>query len=268
MNEIIKYKNEMNSVSFNGFNSVDQNIFMALCARMKDQNTEEITFDFTTLRKIINYPKKRTDKQFMSDLKHMNREMLKLTCSFRYGQKEMDFVLFPTFERDFDKRTLRVRVNPDFAFLLNDFTNGGYTQMELKRFIAIEGKYAKTMYKYLRQFRATGIWKVGYQEFRDIMCVPTTYKPYNINQKVIKPAIEELSKYFPELKYEPFYLRKQGNPLGGYTFTFVGDKEIPGQTNITDYLDKPKPKKTKNKFKNFEERTYNYDELEEQLFKI
>lgn len=262
MQEIIRYKNEMNTVSFNGFNAVDQNIFMALVARMKDQNTQEITFDFTTLRKIINYPKKRTDGQFVADLRHMNREMLKLTCSFRIGEsKEVDFVLFPTFERDMEQRTLRVRVNPDFAFLLNDFSQGGYTQMELRRFIAIEGKYAKTMYKYLRQFRSTGEWRIGYQDFRDLMCIPQTYKPFNINQKVIKPAVEELQKYFPELKYEPYYLRKQGSPLGGYKFTFLGEKEIPGQLRFDDF-GKTKTTKSKNKFKNFDERTYTEEELD------
>lgn len=267
MNEIVRYKNEMNTVKFNGFNAVDQNIFMALCARMKDRNTDTITFDFTTLRKILDYPKKHSNKEFVEDLERMNKNMLKLTCSFRAGSKRISFVLFPTFTIDTEKGTLTVRVNPDFAFLLNDFTNGGYTQIELKRFIGIEGKYAKTMYKYLRQYRSTGVWRVAYQEFRDIMCIPTSYKPFNINQKVIKPAIEELGKYFPELKCEPFYLSKQGAPLGGYEFRFLGDDEIPGQMNFND-IPKPKrkkPKKTKTAFNDFEQREYDFEELERLL---
>lgn len=265
MNEIVKYKNELNTVAFNGFNSVDQNIFMALCARAKDKDEEMITFDFTTLRKLLNYPKQHSNKELVEDLERMNKQMLKLTCSFKSRSKRVSFVLFPTFVIDDEKNTLSVRVNPDFKWLLNDFAGGGYTALELKRFIGIEGKYAKTMYKYLRQYRSTGSWKVSYSDFRDVMCIPASYKPRNINQKVIKPAIEELQKYFPNLKCEPFYLPKHGSPLGGYLFSFTGDDQVPGQMNLSEIAIK-KPKKNKNKFKNFDERTYDYAALEEKLF--
>lgn len=266
MNELIKYKNEMNTLSFSGFSAVDQDLFMALCARMKDKNTQEITFDFATLRKIVDYPAKWSNKQFERDLLSMVKRLNAVNCTYETDEELGAFTLFPIFRIPKNKGVLIVGVAQKFAWLLNDFTQGGYTQLELKRFINLSGKYSKTIYRYLRQYRSTGFWRVGYEDFRSLLGIPASYKPRNINQKVLEPALAELSKYFTDLKCEPFYLPKQGAPLGGYTFTFTGDNDVPGQLSLDEVAATPPKGKPKNKFKNFEERTYDYTAIEEQLY--
>ena len=56
------------------------------------------------------------------------------------------FNLFSRFTIDKDQQTLTVRVNPEFTWLLNEFTDKlkGYTVFELKEFIELQSKYAKT----------------------------------------------------------------------------------------------------------------------------
>lgn len=260
---ILKYRNELNTVSFNGFNAVDQNLFMAICARMKEKGEQKITFKFSEIRKIINYPEKKTDRDLEEDLRHMNRQMLKLTCGFVAEGREIDFVLFPTFERDYNKKTLTIAVNPPFAFLINDFTGGGYTQLELNKLISLKSKYTKTIYRYLRQYRTTGWWQVSIEEFRENLCIPKSYLASNIQKRILDPAIEELKGEFKDLAIEPIYKPLQGAPIAGYKFTWTPKDEIPGQMSLTE-LSHTNHNSSK-KFHNFSERDNDWSAIEKRL---
>ena len=62
------------------------------------------------------------------------------------------------------------------------------------------------------------------------MNLPESYKIGNIDQRVLKPSIKELSKLFPNLKVEKIYsvTAGRGRPsVSGLKFTF--DKVLPKQ---------------------------------------
>ena len=49
LNEIVKYENSLNDVSFRKFNPNELDLFFSICSRLKDNSTEEIEFSFDQL---------------------------------------------------------------------------------------------------------------------------------------------------------------------------------------------------------------------------
>lgn len=269
MNEIVKYDNGMNKLNFTGFSKLDMNMLMALCSKMRDKDVNEITFDFTTLKELMNY--KSTDKaDFIADLKRMNKRLMKVNCEIITQSEIIMFVLFPTFRVNSDAETLTVGVNKDFTFLLNELRE--YTRFDLDEFINLNSKYAKHLYRLLKQFRTQGWYRVKVNEFREKMDCPSSYSNKIFMHDIVNPSVEALKPYFKGLSVEVEKdTRKRGRPIIGYYFTFQKEHipendQIDGQMSITDFPetlpDKPKKKSGSS---GFQSRKYDYDELEKQL---
>lgn len=270
--DLVKYKNDMNTLHFHGFSAVDLDMLMALCSRMKDKDEDVMEFDFVYLKSIMEYKAKDNDR-FINDLDTMNSKLIKVTASFKTDTKKVMFVLFPTFEIDTEKETLKVRVNPDFKYLLNEIT-GQFTLFELQEFVSLSGKYSKNLYRLLKQYRRTGTYRIDAIEFQKRMDIPEELEKKYHMRNCIKPAIEELTRlcYFKDLKVEPIKARKKGAPVTAYEFTFRKSDQIVGQESFYDtdsfnsYTKSAglKPKKG-NRFNQFEQQDYNMAELEEQI---
>lgn len=52
-------------------------------------------------------------------------------------------------------KKLEIEVNPKFEYIVNELTKN-FTGFKLEEFIALSGKYTKTLYRLLKQFRKTG----------------------------------------------------------------------------------------------------------------
>lgn len=275
MNEVVKYDNYMNGLKFTGFTVTDFNFLIALCSRMRDKNTTIVNFSFTELKNITNYKKSNSIKQFVSDLERMNEKLMKVTCKLRTETKIIMFVLFPTFEIDLHNQTLTVCVNERFQFILNELIKN-FTRFDLSEFIKLDSKYSKTLYRLLKQFKSTGRLEMTLDDFRGKMDIPTSYSPKYVMDKVIKPSIKELQKYFTNLQCTVKYAHKKGCPVSGYTFTFKPE-QIPEQKVIPSAAEpkpsnqyqqryqqpKPQYQRKKNQFNEFMEREVTQEELDE-----
>lgn len=265
MNKVVKYNNYLNSLIFSNFTQVDMNFFITLCSYMKDKGTDKITFSFNELREITNYTKSNSIRQFASDLEEMNEKLMKITCKLRTEKEVLMFVLFPTFRINTEDQVLTVSVNNDFKFILNEVTKN-FTRFELHEFIGLDRKYSKTLYRLLKQYRHTGYYEVSIDDFRKIMDYPENYKNKYVMDKIIKPVLKELKDYFQDLKCEPKYAQKRGRPVLGYIFTFTPEGRV--HKKDLEQESKKNPDKniiTKNSFANFHQRTYDYQDLEQEL---
>lgn len=224
MNEIVKYDNYMNNLKFSGFTSVDLNFLMALCSQMRDKGTSTIQFTFFELKKITGYTCKST-RQFVSDIMRMNNKLMEMRCTLEKDDEIFQFILFPTFHINLKTETLTVSVNERFMFILNDLTKN-FTRFELGQFIDIDSKYAKNLYRLLKQFRCTGRYEVSMENFRERMDCPASYTNKHVMDKLIKPSLKELNGkgYFQNLKCETKCAHKRGAPVIGYIFTFTPEK--------------------------------------------
>ncbi|WP_143427360.1 replication initiation protein, partial [Helicobacter pylori] len=61
----------------------------------------------------------------------------------------------------------------------------------------VRGKYAKTLYRLLKQYKSTGILSVEWSQFRELLDIPKDYTMPNIDKFVLKIALKELRKIYP-----------------------------------------------------------------------
>ncbi len=260
MNEVVKYNNYMNSLSFKKFKAVELDILMTLCNKLRDNGTDIIVLNFSELKKLSG-DTKHSNKEFIDSLKSMNKKLMEIICEIEIDGKIIMFVLFPTFEIDSKKETLTVCVNERFKFILNEITKN-FTRFELHEFVGLDSRYSKNLYRLLKQFKTTGKYEVDIQDFREKLDYPDTYKNKYVMDKIIKPSLKELQNYFKNLKCEPQYARKRGRPVTGYIFTFEPE-HIASQRDFEQKHSKNK--KLQNGFANFTQREYDYKMLETEL---
>lgn len=227
--EVVKYKNDMNKLNFKGLGKSDMNLFMAICSKVKEQGENVICINFNYLRQISNYTGHTIDG-FISDLKRMSQRIMAVNCEIITNNGGFDiFHLFNRFTANPETQVLTVKVNPDFAWLLNEFTDK-YTTFELKEFVGLQSKYAKNLYRLLKQWRGTGQYSFNdINQFRKIMDVPEAYSSKRLMEKVITPAVKEISrldKSFINFKCEPLYAKRRGKPLTGYKFTWQAEQPL------------------------------------------
>ncbi|MEM5116702.1 replication initiation protein, partial [Enterococcus faecalis] len=170
----VKYQNKLNLVPLKNFNSKEMDLFFALCARMKDRGTEEISFTFEELRNLSDY-KMTATKAVIKDLDSMYSKMLQLTYRENLFDDDDDgfrrFVLFTGFEVSTKQQVVKVSVNSKLESVINGLTTE-FSKFELAAFTSIRSSYAKTLFRLLMQYRSTGYYQVNIEEFKEIMDVP------------------------------------------------------------------------------------------------
>lgn len=270
MKEVVKYNNYMNELSFRDFSDYDLNFLMVICAKMKDLGEETQHFEYDTLMELLDWDRTKSIDVFHKDLKRMSEKLRHVGATIDIDPDVFTaFNLFSDFEGDKRKRILTVRLNPRFKYILNDLTKN-FTRFELAEYVHLDGKYSKLLYQRLKQFRRTGWWKISLEDIRREMAIPDSMPTRNITPKVINPSVELIKscKGFGELEVEVLRSPRRGRAVEGYKFTWTAEKQIPGQMNLEDFQKKPqgnKKKRSKNQFNNFEQNTYDFAKLEEQL---
>lgn len=218
----MKYENSLNDVSFRKFNPNELDLFFSICSKLKDRYTDEIEFSFEQLKDLSNYSPTSV-KRFMNDLDRTYTKMIGLTYGERTETRIKRFVLFTKFDINADTKSVKISVNDDFEFLLNDFEM--FTKFELREFTGINGSYAKAIYRKLKQFKGTGFYTVSIEEFKRLLDIPESYRMYDIDRRILKKSMKELSPLFASLAYKKEKAKK-GNKIERISFVFSEKKHM------------------------------------------
>lgn len=283
MQEIVKYHNDLNKVRIPNFNELQQNIFFGLIARLKG-NSDEVLFTAQELNEFVK-DKKYTNKELFLEVNKLKENLFKADfTSILKNKNSLDIGyhnIFKSFymrvntidtsEIPYDKidkvyelpngaifhsfEHLRVVVNPEFAEIVNALSN--FTRFELAEFIALSGKYTKTLYRQLKQFRQTGNRLFAWDEFLEIMDIPKKLKMCDIDKDILKPALRELTAEqnlfdfgkrtpFKNLKYTKLDKNKKENPRGRNKVCYIRFDFKPEQIQeLESQTEKAKPTNTK-----------------------
>lgn len=259
MQDIVKYHNNLNKIKLPAFTELEQNLLFTIIARIREWQNNETTKD---LDFVMLFPK---DLQpFCKDSNLSNREMTEILDSFEKKFFQADFTIIVKDEERqligkrkahlFDEFTIykewktdwnysyndidaweefnhiEIEINKNFNYLVNQITSD-FTRFELAEFIALSGKYTKTLYRQLKQFRQTGNRIFAWDEFMEIMDIPEDYRQIDIDARILKPAIKELTAErnlfdqkripFENLKYTKLDKNKQPNPRGRNKVCFI-----------------------------------------------
>ena len=239
---IVKYANEMNDIVFSDFSEQELNMLFALITNMKDRDVKRATFSYSEMKKAMGLGNiHMTNAEFTKKLRKMLIKFCKVTSHIQTKKTCVPFVLFSNFFFDEDSRQICLAVNPNFAFMLNKPKN--YTKFQLEEFIRIDGKYAKLLYPHLCQFRTSGNYKVRFDDFRRLLCVPKSYENKRIKEKVINPCLNELRRLeeFKNLQCEVYYSHQ--NKIERYEFVWKAsmkekeaDKEEESAVSMVDVI--------------------------------
>ena len=151
----------------------------------------------------------------------MYKKLISLSIRIETEDKIINFVLFTKYEILKKQKTILIKINEEFKFLLNKFINN-FTRFELNEFISLKSSYSKEIYRRLKQFKHTGIWKVRIDNFRKLLNIPEKYRISEIDKKVFKISIEELNKYFDNFEIIKI---KKGRKIEYIEFKFTPEKK-------------------------------------------
>ncbi|GAA7624033.1 hypothetical protein JP0133_08000 [Helicobacter pylori] len=210
-NTYITYHNNTNKVNLGKLSEREANLLFAIFQKLKDQGNTLIRFEPQNLKQMIMVKSNLTNRQLLQILKNLldnigGANFWIIREHVENGEIYEDhtsYMLFKQFEIRIHKPTqtieyLEVQLNDNYQYLLNNLGMGGqYTSFKLLEFQRVRGKYAKTLYRLLKQYKSTGILSVEWTQFRELLDIPKDYKMENIDQKVLTPSLKELKKIYP-----------------------------------------------------------------------
>ncbi len=210
-NAYTTYHNNANKVNLGKLSEREANLLFAIFQRLKDQGNTLIRFEPQDLKRMIMVKSNLTNRQLLQVLKNLldnisGANFWIIREHVENGEVYEDhtsYMLFKQFEIRIHKLTqtieyLEVQLNDSYQYLLNNLGMGGqYTSFKLLEFQRVRGKYAKTLYRLLKQYKSTGILSVEWSQFRELLDIPKDYKMENIDQKVLTPSLKELRKIYP-----------------------------------------------------------------------
>ena len=258
--KVVRYDNSLNAISFTGFTAVDLNLFMLICASVKDVGQDTVILSYGDLKKSLGL-ERQTDKYFHAELKRMSNKLKKIGGSFSTDDEFTEFNLFNEFSGSLKTCRLSVSVNAKYVYLLNNLS-GSFTQFELREFIALNSRYSKSLYRILKQFRKTGKYFVDIGTLRALLDCPATYRNREFMRTCLNVAVTELSGYFDGLSVTAIRSHSRGCPITAYQFTFKPVRT--DNKNQQTIVNRTKPNKS-NRFNNFQQREYDWNEYEKNL---
>ncbi len=210
-NTYTTYHNNANKVNLGKLSEREANLLFAIFQKLKDQGNTLIRFEPQDLKQMIMVKSNITNRQLLQILKNLldnigGANFWIIREHVENGEIYEDhtsYMLFKQFEIRIHKPTqtieyLDVQLNDSYQYLLNNLGMGGqYTSFKLLEFQRVRGKYAKTLYRLLKQYKSTGILSVEWTQFRELLDIPKDYKMENIDQKVLTPSLKELRKIYP-----------------------------------------------------------------------
>lgn len=251
MQEVVKYHNDFNKIKLPNFTELEQNILIGIVAKIKERpNGERITF---TPQELMAFSAKNlTNKNLTEIIDSFGNKFFKadfkilLKRGDLIGEARINFFNeFIIWKYDLDRcgnnaigrigelEKIELAVNPKFAYLVYELT-ANFTRFELSEFIALSGKYTKTLYRLLKQYRQTGWVEFEFNEFKRILNISDDYAMCNIDQRIINPAIRELTTehnlfdekriIFKDLKYTK--IKKGGNKVTAIRFDWDITQEL------------------------------------------
>jgi len=203
------------------------NIFFTLLQQLRNSSDYTLELDFNKVFELAQIADNSSYRKEILDKLSKLQEF-----KFRYETNNKgdlaQEVIFPKIETDSKNKVLKIKVSEDFKDRYINSPLKGWTRYELAEFVNLSGTYTKTIYRYLKQFRSSGRWRIRYDDFKELLGIPESYRATNIDQQILKPTIKELSaeRNLFDMRRTPFQKLsvrkfKKGREIETLEFTFM-----------------------------------------------
>ena len=209
------------------FTAFHFDIFFIIMAKLKGKHEAVITFD--EIKSLYERRPWRTNELFEKKIIDICSDILRagvIPVQWEDGDQGA-ICLYTECKVNTKTKTIKVIVNAKYTmYFENNLYKLGiwFTPYSVNIFVNLRSLYSKTLYRRLMQYRTHDD---GYflkdAEFRKVFRVPTGYDYHNIKQKILDPAIKEITASDPKISKLTCNVRRQGGAHGkiiGYEFEF------------------------------------------------
>ena len=235
MNELVKYANPLNDLDLHDFSVVEKRFFFTFLSLLREKPQEEIVLTVEQIRSLGIYADKYIKPKEI--IRSMNR-LVKVAYGMYFHdlQRHADETVL-RYIHLFDEigirfgseenlsESLRVyfKLHPSAIPFLEQMFE--YTSFPLKEYQSLKRSYSQDLFIHLKQFKRTGRYMVSQEDLKTLLNIPKAYRQTDIDRRILKPAVAELSHLFPGLTYVKEKKGKDHRKVTGYVFTF--QKEFP-----------------------------------------
>ena len=233
MSDIVKYQNQMNELPIFKLSKIEQDLFMALISKTSFSDSQWIETNLYELLDKVSFSR----DSVISMEEKVDSLIRKIFAPYLSVKTDNDVVrVFVCFDKlEYERKTyaLKIHIQDDFYQMIKNYELG-FTRFELAEFVSLSGVYTKTLYRFLKQYRTQGVWQVSIEDFKKLLNIPDIYRQCNIDARVLKPSLKQLSQPFKKLKVEKIKktgrgARGRGGVISALKFTFDAEKikEVP-----------------------------------------
>ncbi|WP_155802336.1 replication initiation protein [Helicobacter cetorum] len=212
--------NDIYKVYLGKLGALESNLFYSIFDKLKEQDDTLVRFNPSEIKAMIGNSKisgkelTKVVKKLWNNIKFANFWIL-------LPRRDENHMLFRTFAINYydDKKTqikdIEVQVNkPHYTYLLNDLT-GNFTQFELEQFKNLSSKYAKTLFRMLKQFDDIENennhcellrFNNNFDEFMEFMGIDKNMEMRDIERQILKPICKELGAFIDKKEKAPLII--------------------------------------------------------------
>ena len=186
-NEVVKYHNDLNTVSMRKWTASEMNLFFCIISKLRNKKSDLVELHKEDLIELSAYAGKNNER-FVDTLSRLIEHVNEI----KYKKFEHDngfnrlriMCLFDSFDfcwkDDFSEINGKIRVSKEFIYILNNF-NINFTVFEKSEFMKLKSTYSKQLYRQLKQYRTVGSRKFKMEEFRFLLSIPDSYRIRDID---------------------------------------------------------------------------------------
>lgn len=263
-NLTVVFNNSFTNEVIQGMTKQEHDLLMLILAKLKRRGDKEISISFDTLRDLLdNQTLKNGTIVELSDSLWSKVKVVDYTL-YAMGRPSGGVPLFSFWGVDEDELSLKVQMNPSLQYFVNSFERGNYSSLKFREFRQTKDKYGKLLFVLLSKWKHVGSVKYGRNELEYRLDVPLSYRNNArlFNDKVLKPAINNLKPFFPNLEVIKHKVRRR---ITHYEFTWtpliLNAKSFDSKRERKDITPKSKLSKVDKDNKNSNIIVDNIDEL-------
>ncbi len=248
----LKHHKDFHRVQFQDYNVKERNLVFALCYKLMEQESNVLEFNVKEIAEISGYKPTKAGDNIYKSLEETYKRIKNTSIKIKKENGVKHFVLFTVFETFEDKGLVRIRVNDEYRYLLNQITKP-FTIQDIIEYRNLNSGYSQLLYSSLKEWEKKKECTFTIEHFREELGIPIKYRISEIDKFVLTPIMKELPKYFSNLKLEKI---KTGRKVTSLKFTWgrkqreildIKEAEVI-EIEISEQLNKAIEKAKKNRF--------------------
>lgn len=231
--KIIKIDNRFNDdpifEPIDSLPEINSNIFWLIAAQVKDQGGNRITLSPDQIKREVGYNSHISNKQIAKNVDETFSRLLTIQLSKEEKDEKTGHTnkirenIFKRSVVDTDTLETSVEVSDSFLYLFNHLEH--WTRFSITQYVRLHSNYSRKLFRLLKQWRTVGKKEYKIDDFRKRLQIPKSYRPTDIDRRVLTLCKEELCANFQNFKITKIYRKGvRGRKLDSYIFTWVPEK--------------------------------------------